>query len=70
MATSIVRRRPAETTTAVGAVVAAYAIVAGASQELAAALVLTVGVLPALVTGLVDAGGIAGIARKLWRGRS
>jgi hypothetical protein len=68
------RRRgagPAQTTIAGGLVTVAVAIAytAGASPELVADVGALGALLPGLVHGLVDAGGVLGVVRSLWHGR-
>lgn len=63
--------RPAETGGAVAAIGGLVALAAGVDEPGAvAAIVGAVGIVPAAVTGLINAGGIRGLARKLWQGRS
>ena len=61
--------RPAETGGAVAAIGTLVALVAGVDDPVVvAALVAVVGVVPAAITGLINAGGVRGLAIKLWRG--
>lgn len=62
-------KRPAETTTAGGAVALLAALVLGLPAETAAAVGVALGFVPAVVTFIVNHGGIRGLARKLWQGR-
>lgn len=62
--------RPAETTSAAGAVAVLLAVILGLeSVKLVAALTVVVGFIPALVTLLVVNGGIKGVLRMIWQGR-
>lgn len=64
------RRRPAEAAGAAGAAAVLLAVALGVDDAgTVAALGAVVGLLPAAVTTLVDAGGVRGAARRLWRGR-
>jgi hypothetical protein len=63
--------RPAELTTAGGALGVLLAVVLGVDDvETVAALTVVVGLLPAAVTGVVNAGGVRGAILSFWRGRS
>ena len=61
-------RRPAET--AGGAVGVGGIIVALAAHNTLAAVLAATGLVPAAVTLLVANGGVRGVARVLWAGRS
>jgi hypothetical protein len=65
-----VKTRPAETSTAAGAIALLVGLVAGLDGEAVAIAGIALGFLPAAVTALVNAGGIRGFARKLWSGRT
>jgi hypothetical protein len=63
--------RPAESTTAVAAVGALTAYVHGVRDpQTLATITAGIGLLPAAISLVVDAGGLRGVLRKLWRGRS
>jgi hypothetical protein len=70
-------RRPAETAGGVGAIGALLAYVWGVTDpETVISITAALGLLPGIVTGLVhvgraliDAGGVRGVAVKLWRGK-
>jgi energy-converting hydrogenase Eha subunit A len=64
------RRRPAETTGAAGGLVAVVAALVGLPVEVVAALAAVAGALPAVVTWVVERGGVRGVARLVWRGRA
>lgn len=65
------RGRPAETGGATAAIGGLVALLAGVDDPaIVGAIVAFVGLVPAAITGLINAGGISGLARKLWRGRS
>lgn len=62
--------RPAETGGAAAAIGSLVAIAAGVTDHgVIAAMIGVVGLVPAAITGLINAGGIRGFASKLWRGR-
>jgi len=63
--------RPAESLTGVGALGFLLAIILGVDDpNTMAAMVAVLGVLPAFVTLVVANGGLRGVLRLLWRGRS
>jgi hypothetical protein len=62
--------RPAETAGVGGGVVAVVAALIGAPVEVVAAIAGAAGLLPAVVSWLVDHGGIRGTFTALWRGRT
>jgi hypothetical protein len=65
-----VKGRPAESTAGVGAVALLIAYVLGVTDpQVVACLGAGLGLIPAMVTLLVDGGGISGLLRNLWRGR-
>lgn len=62
--------RPAETATGTAALGSVLAVVFGVKDpQTLAAMIAGIGMLPALVSLYVDAGGLSGILRKLWRGK-
>lgn len=62
--------RPAETAGAAGAIAGLVARVSGVRDpDTLAYITAGVGLLPAVVTTLVNSGGIRGLARLLWQGR-
>lgn len=64
------RGRPAETATGVAALGSLLAIITGVTDpQTLAAIITGLGMLPAGVSLFVDAGGVRGIARKVWRGK-
>lgn len=63
------KQHPAEATTASGAVALLVGLVLGVPAETAAALGVALGLVPSVVTFVVNRGGVSGLARKLWRGR-
>lgn len=67
---ALVRTRPAETTGGLAAIATAIAALAGASTTLVAVIGTAAGALPIAVTYLVNHGGISGVVRALWRGRT
>ena len=66
---SRVRKRPAEYGGGLAAVVVAVAYAAGLSADTIAALGVAAGLVPAVVTYVVDHGGIKGTLALLWSGR-
>lgn len=65
------RGRPAETLTGAGALGSVLAIVLGVHDpQQIACMVAGLGLVPAGVTLYVDSGGLRGVLRKLWRGRT
>jgi hypothetical protein len=65
------RGRPAETLTGTAALGSLLAIVLGVHDtETIAAMITGLGLLPAAVSLYLDAGGLRGLLRKAWRGRS
>jgi len=62
-------KRPAETAGATTGLAGAL-VALGVGDERAAAIALAVGVVPGIVTWLVDHGGLRGAARRLWRGNT
>lgn len=63
------RSRPAESLTAASALAVALARLVGLDDpDVITGLAVAVGLLPALVTAVVEAGGVVGVARRLWRG--
>ncbi len=64
----LMRTHPAETTTGGGAVALLIALVLGLDAETAAIIGVALGLVPALVTGLVRVGGITGAVQLLLRG--
>lgn len=68
---SVPTGRPAETGGAAAAIGTLVAIAAGVDAPgTIAALVAVVGLAPAAITGLINAGGVRGFVSKLWRGRA
>lgn len=65
----VVQHRPAEATGGVGALATAIAAIAGADVEVVAAVGIAAGLLPAVVTYMVDHGGLLGTFRLILRGR-
>lgn len=64
-------KRPAESAGATGGIALIIARVAGVKDpDVLVALGALVGLIPSAVTLLVANGGVRGVARKLWRGRS
>lgn len=63
-----VKNRPAETTGGIAGLATAIAAIAGASTELVAIVGTAAGLLPAVVTFLVNHGGISGVLGSLWHG--
>lgn len=62
--------RPAETAGGVGAIGLLVAFILGVDDPSTVVMLgAAIALLPALVTGLVDGGGVRGWVRKLWRGR-
>lgn len=64
------RSRPAETTGGLAAIATAVTALAGAPTGVVAVVGTAAGLLPAAVTLLVTNGGIRGVLRTLWHGRS
>lgn len=64
------KRRPAETTGGLVGVVTALAALLGADTQTVAILGTVAGLIPALVTLLVNNGGLRGVGRLLLRGRA
>jgi hypothetical protein len=62
-------RRPAETAGAAAGGLVAVLIAVGIPQGAAVAAVWAVAAVPAVVTWLVDHGGVSGSLRALWGGR-
>lgn len=63
-------KRPAETAGGLFGAVTVIAAALGASVEVVAAVGAVAGLLPALVTSLVNHGGLRGLARSIWQGRT
>lgn len=64
------RTRPAEALAGTGAIGLLIAYVLGVRDpEQVAVIGAAVGLIPAVVTTVVDAGGVRGVLRKVWRGR-
>lgn len=62
--------RPSESLTATAAIGSLLAVILGVNDpQTIAAMVAGLGVLPAAITLVVDAGGLRGVLRKLWRGK-
>jgi hypothetical protein len=65
------RGRPAESLAGTSSIGLLIAYVLGVDDpDLIVCLGAVVGLVPAVVTLLVDGGGVSGVLRKLWRGRS
>lgn len=64
------RTRPAETAGGLVGVATAIVALAGGSLELVAVVGTAAGLVPSVVTFLVDHGGIRGVLRSLWAGRA
>lgn len=65
------KKRPAETAGGLGGIGLAAAYLAGVRDPQALTYVgIVAGFLPAVVTALIDGGGLFGWARALWRGKS
>ena len=64
------KSRPAETTGGLAGVACALAALLGADETTIAVVGTLAGLLPAAVTLLVAYGGVRGVLRALWRGRS
>lgn len=63
--------RPAETTAAGGSIALLAGVVLGVDDPETIALIgAAIGLLPAMVTTLVNAGGVRGALRSLWKGRT
>lgn len=63
--------RPAESTAGVGAVALLIAYVLGVNDpQIVACLGAVLGLVPAAVTLLVANGGVRGVLRTVWRGKS
>jgi hypothetical protein len=61
--------RPAEQGALAAGGLGAVSIGLGVDPSLAGAIAFGVGLVPGAITGLVNAGGIRGAARRLWDGR-
>ena len=61
--------RPAEKAGGLGALASAVSLAAGWPVEVVAACGIAAGLLPGLVTYIVDHGGLRGVIRSLWWGR-
>ena len=63
--------RPAETASGTAAIGALLAVIFGVNDpQTLAAIIAGLGLTPAAISLIVDAGGIRGVLRKLWRGRT
>lgn len=67
--TSLPARRPAETAGVGGVAVGGLAYLLGVPIETAAAILGVAGLAPAVVTWIVNRGGVRGVARMFWAGR-
>lgn len=63
------KSRPAETAGGAGSGVVALAVAVGASRPVVAVVGVLAGLVPALVTLLVNTGGIRGAITLIWKGR-
>lgn len=63
------RTRPAEAVAGGGGLIVVIAALIGAPVEVVAAIAGIAGALPAIVTWLVNHGGIRGVFRAIWTGR-
>lgn len=66
---SLPSRRPAETAGVGGVAAGGIALLLGVPVETAAAILGVAGLAPAVVTWIVNRGGVRGIVRMLWAGR-
>lgn len=63
--------RPAETASVTAAIGGLLAVIFGITDPATLSAILAgVGLLPGVVSMTVDAGGVRGVLRKLWRGRA
>lgn len=67
---SVARSRPAETTGGLAGLATALAALFGADTATVAIVGTIAGLLPSAVTLLVTHGGVRGVLRAVWRGRS
>lgn len=61
---------PAEKTTGAGGIALLLALVFGLDAEIVAPLGVALGLVPYIVTTLVENGGIRGLVRRIWSGET